>query len=258
MIDKLKNIKYAKKRYDYGARFLADEYHIKTKDLTSIELEKRPLRFDVINYLLGTFSKGGRNYLEIGVRNPEHNFNKILAETKYSVDPGVEFESNPVDFKMTSDVFFEKLDKGEVLSNTIKFDVIFIDGLHLAEQVNRDIENALKFVRDDGFIVLHDCNPPTEYHAREDYYYELSPARKFWNGTVWKALYRSRFNKDISCCCIDSDWGIGIISKGKYFGDHLKEDFNPFLEYVIFDQKRQESLNLLSFDALKNRLTNSQ
>lgn len=34
---------------------------------------------------------------------------------------------------MTSDDFFIKLENNEILDN-IKFDVIFIDGLHLAEQ----------------------------------------------------------------------------------------------------------------------------
>ena len=60
-------------------------------------------------------------YLEIGVRNPQHNFNHIKANKKYSVDPGVEFKSNPVDFKITSDVFFLKLSRSEVLSNKITF-----------------------------------------------------------------------------------------------------------------------------------------
>ena len=69
-------------------------------------------------------------YLEIGVRNPDDNFNRIKAEDKYSVDPGVEFKVNPVDFKLTSDQFFAQLLNGEVLNQNILFDVIFIDGLH--------------------------------------------------------------------------------------------------------------------------------
>ena len=64
----------------------------------------------------------------------------------------------------------------EDLSRDVKFDLIFIDGLHLANQVQKDIENSLKFIKDEGFIVLHDCNPPSEYHQREDYSYVNSPA----------------------------------------------------------------------------------
>src|SRR5690606_27460848 len=103
-------------------------------------------------------------YLEIGVRNPQANFDKIRASEKYGVDPGIEFEDNPVNFKMTSDAFFAQLSAGECLSPEIRFDVIFIDGLHTADQVERDIRNSLRYLADTGFVVAHDCNPPTEYH----------------------------------------------------------------------------------------------
>ncbi|MCZ2339079.1 MAG: class I SAM-dependent methyltransferase, partial [Chitinophagales bacterium] len=106
--------------------------------------------------------------LEIGVRNPNDNYNKIMADVKYSVDPGVEFKENPVDFKMTSDAFFERLRNGEHIDRNIRFELIFIDGLHLADQVDRDIEHALAFLKDDGFLVMHDCNPPTEWHAKKN------------------------------------------------------------------------------------------
>ncbi|WP_100612251.1 class I SAM-dependent methyltransferase [Confluentibacter lentus] len=67
---------------------------------------------------------------------------------------------------MTSDEFFQKLSANDILSNSIKFNVIFIDGLHLAQQADRDIKNAIKYIKNDGFIVVHDCNPPSEWHAR--------------------------------------------------------------------------------------------
>ena len=76
------------------------------------------------------------------------------------------------------------------MDKNIKFNVIFIDGLHVAEQVERDIKNALKYIKDDGFIVLHDCNPPTEFHASETYDFHLSPSQGYWNGTTWKAFYK--------------------------------------------------------------------
>ena len=203
----------------------------------------------MINFLLEKLN-GDKKYLEIGVRNPEANYNKINCEIKYSVDPGIEFKENPVDFKLTSDDFFNELSKGNILEKKIKFDVIFIDGLHLAEQVYKDILNALDYLREDGFIVLHDCNPPTEYHAREEHNFTLSPARNTWNGSVWKAFYKMRFNEEVSSLCIDSDWGVGIITKRK-LASHLIEDFNPFFEYHIFDKRRKESLNLMSFDEFR-------
>ena len=92
---------------------------------------KTPKRTDIINFLLSNRKEKTR-YLEIGVRNPDHNYNQIIADEKYSVDPGFEYEENRVDFKITSDEFFELLSNNKILSSTIKFDVIFIDWLHLA------------------------------------------------------------------------------------------------------------------------------
>ena len=237
----MKRIQKIKKYYNWGGRFVNDPFHITVAELNRIETQKTPMRYDVINFLLKHLNKE-TNYLEIGVRNPEDNFNKIIADTKYSVDPGIEFKSNPVDFKITSDDFFSKLFSGEVLNNEIKFDVIFIDGLHLAEQVDKDINNALNFISDDGFIVLHDCNPPTQWHARETHNYEISPAMQNWNGSTWKAFVKYRKETNLSLCCIDSDWGIGIISKSKNFGP-ISSIENPYFEFHLFNKNRKESLN---------------
>jgi hypothetical protein len=192
-------------------------------------------------------------FLEIGVRNPSDNFNKIKCKVKYSVDPGVEFEHNPVDFKMTSDEFFEDLSNGDILNRDLKFDLIFIDGLHLAEQVDRDIVNFLKFIKDDGFIVLHDCNPPTEFHASENYEYRLSPAGGNWNGTTWKAFFKYRKVKNLFSCCIDTDWGVAIISKTQKIGESTELE-NDFYEYLVFNENRMTSLNLLTFEEFKKAL----
>ena len=213
-----KKYKRQKQLSNFGVNIVNDPVYKDAVQKSAIELEKRPYRFDIINFLFQKINKPHSIYLEIGVRNPEENFDKIDTVQKYSVDPGLENTENPVDFKLTSDDFFSALDSGKILSNDIKFDVIFIDGLHLADQVERDIDNALRYIDDNGFIVLHDCNPPTEFHARESYYYRNSPARGLWNGTTWKAFYKARLNKSLFSCCIDTDWGIGIISKSKNIG----------------------------------------
>ncbi|MFP9114206.1 class I SAM-dependent methyltransferase [Flavobacterium sp. RHBU_3] len=237
--------KYVIKGFDY----LKDPYYVDVQKLNRKETSKSPVRTEIINYLLS--GKGDKTcYLEIGVRNPEKNFNHIKASEKYSVDPGVEFKENPVDFKMTSDAFFEKLSANEILNNNIKFDVIFIDGLHLADQVDRDIINALQYIKDDGFIVLHDCNPPTEFHARERYGYYFTPANGFWNGTTWKAFLKWRFNPTVYSCCVDTDWGVGILSKTVNIGESITP-VNPFFEFTEFDQNRKAYMNLISFDKLK-------
>ncbi|MEL7423231.1 MAG: class I SAM-dependent methyltransferase [Bacteroidota bacterium] len=244
---KITPIKY----YVTGKEFLNDPHYVDIQKKSNSEYSKSPSRTEIINFLL-SLTKGDTSYLEIGVRNPDHNFNHIIADKKHSVDPGIAFKANPVDFTMTSDVFFQKLSKNEVLSNDIKFDVIFIDGLHLAEQVDRDIENALKYVKEDGFIVLHDCNPPSEWHAREQHNYRYTPARSFWNGTTWKAFLKWRCNASVYSCCVDSDWGVGILAKKHQIGNHIAE-LNPFFEFYMLAENREKLLNLIDFQTLKNR-----
>lgn len=196
-------------------------------------------------------------YLEIGVRDPRDCFNQIKVETKHSVDPAFELGSGvyKYDFEMTSAEFFWNLENGDAvykggkskLAKDYKWDVIFIDGSHMADDVYKDVKNALRHLSKDGFIVLHDCNPPTIFHAREIYSDHSTIAGGAWNGTVWKAVQRIRQNcKDlgINLVTVDSDWGVGIIKRGD-FGNEVAKSFNPFFEYTVFSGNRKHVLNLV-------------
>lgn len=235
-----------------GWKLLNSPIYKTGKQLSKEELKKSPSRTEIINYLL-SLKEGETTYAEIGVRNPADNFNHIQATRKYSIDPGVEFKQNPVDFQMTSDAFFAELKLGKILANEKGFDVIFIDGLHLADQVDRDIINALEFINEDGFVVLHDCNPPTEWHARETYDFYSTPAGGYWNGTTWKSFLKWRFSSAVYSCCVDTDWGVGILSKKHPIGQRIPQA-NLFFEYNDLAKNRVEYLNLIDFDSLKKKL----
>lgn len=235
-----------------GRKFFKNTLNIQVEKINHIEKAKRPSRTEIINYLLDQMS-GDKCYLEIGVRDPADNFNHINAKKKYCVDPGVVFQDKPVDFPVTSDEFFDKLSKNEFLSNDIRFDVIFIDGLHISDQVDRDIENALKYIKENGFIVLHDCNPVTEWHAREERECYFTPAQRSGNGTTWKAYFKWRCNSSVNSCCIDSDWGVGILSKKYQIGKSIVPT-NPFYEFAVLDTNRKEHLNLIDFETFKQIL----
>lgn len=202
-------------------------------------------RFDIINYLIKKHNY--LNYLEIGVRNPNDCFNKIDVKTKHSVDPCVEFEAD-VNYKYTSDSFFSLLESSNLdLPFNYKWDIIFIDGLHISDQVERDILNSLNHLNKNGYILLHDCNPPTIHHAREDFHDTSTIAEGNWNGTVWKAFYKLRSTRnDLKMWTIDTDWGVGLITRGK---QECCQFNNPYYEYSKFAKERKDILNLISVDS---------
>ncbi len=238
--------------FKFGRALLDSPQFIDARTASAAECAKKPSRTEIINFLVNSFAKPV-HYLEIGVRNPQHNFHHIMAVFKWSVDPGIEYTDYRADFPITSDVFFAHWDGGKLDLPTEKFEVIFIDGLHLAGQADRDIANALRHVTHDGFVVVHDCNPPTEWHAREDYGFHLSPAGANWNGTTWKAFIKWRQDPALFSCCVDSDWGVGIISKARPLGSP-GTGLPEFYEYADLAAHRRELLNLVSFDELKRRL----
>lgn len=242
--------------FKIGRGISKDRFFKRGQQASALEQGKPGSRTEIINLILSKFQRP-TTYLEIGVRTPESNFNKILADQKFSVDPGLEVEINKADFPYTSDVFFQKLKSGEFSSQIPKmFDVIFIDGLHTSIQVDRDIQNSLEFLSDDGFIILHDCNPPTEWHAREEFYFGKSPAGVFWNGTTWKAFCKWRGKPNLQSCCVDTDWGVGILSRKFPLGT-ASNRVNEFYEYLEFDAHRKEYLNLISFDQFKRLINQS-
>lgn len=214
------------------------------------DLSENIYRYDIINKIIK--KKDFKNYLEIGVRNPSKCFDKIEIKNKWGVDPGVENEENPVDYKMTSDEFFYFLDSN---NSEIKYDIIFIDGLHLSYQVKNDIINSLRYINQNGFVILHDCNPPDIIMAREDY--SINGVNENWNGTVWKAIYWAKTHrKDLRICTVDTDWGIGIIQPNHKNDTKLIKFKNPFYEFNIMDSNRNEDLGLLKVNDLDSWLEN--
>lgn len=200
-------------------------------------------RISIINDLITKYNF--KSYLEIGVRNTFECFDLINCELKDSVDPGFENPINNVTYKFTSDDFFKELNNGSLdKDSNYKWDIIFIDGLHLSYQVERDITNSLNHLSENGIIVVHDCNPPTLHHAREDYSNHDTSALGLWNGTVWKTFYKYRCNNsDLDMCVVDCDWGVGLIKRGS---QKLCDDKNEYYEFSIFNKNRKSSLNLIN------------
>ena len=66
-----------KKVYETGKKVILDEYFKDTKIKSGNEINKQPHRCDVINFLIENVKKENTIYLEIGVRDPTENFDKI-------------------------------------------------------------------------------------------------------------------------------------------------------------------------------------
>lgn len=191
-------------------------------------------RTDLLNHLVA--KRGYQRYLEIGVRDRRHNFDKIRAATKHGVDPA---PRRPISHQLTSDAFFEQRTSTEP-----GYDLVFIDGLHLAEQVEKDIDNSLAALNAGGAIVLHDCNPLTADAQTDDY-----DGKKHWNGTVWKAWLKFRATRsDLQMRVVDIDEGCGVIERGQQETFALPTvDFGAMC-YSHLDAHRREALNLISAD----------
>lgn len=200
-------------------------------------------RYEIINRIIK--SKEYKKYLEIGVRDGKC-FRKIECENKTGVDPRP--SSTDTTHIMTSDYYFNSLNEEE------KFDIIFIDGLHIDYQVDKDIENSLKFLSENGTIVLHDCNPPTQNHALE-YPVFTRETMGEWNGTVYLSLIKIRlYRGDLILNTVDSDWGVGILTRGK--SKTLDSFPDSSLNWDFFNNNRNDILDLIDTETFKSYYTN--
>ncbi len=189
-------------------------------------------RTSILNTLVSRYAY--TSYLEIGLGNGR-NFAAIEVERAKKVSVDTNPNHRP-DFAMSSDEFFAQ--------NERRFDLVFIDGLHECEQVERDILHALEVLNEGGTIVCHDMNPVQEIHQ--------SRPRKsaFWNGDVWKTWVKLRARADLEMTVLDCDQGCGILRRGSQETIHVDE---TLLNWEGLVKNRKTWLNLKKpeeFDAL--------
>ena len=211
------------------------------------------IRTDVINYLIEQHNLN--TYLEIGLDNPDANFNKVKCQFKHSVDPFYEadhiknYDLTPekfekamekLTFRTTSDDFF--------MNTSMKYDIIFIDGLHTERQAGKDIINALKHLNSGGYVVVHDCLPETEEA-------QIVPRKQaVWNGDVWKCIPELK-KQFVDYVVVDCDCGCGVIP---YTPDHWTLHYIEKSPYTWNDfvEKRNELMNVVSEEEFKCRFSN--
>jgi hypothetical protein len=193
-------------------------------------------RTEIINSLIQKYNY--KSYLEIGVNTPSqpgYNWIGVKIQTKHGVDPNVK-----TTFKMTSDEFFEK-------HIAQKYDIIFVDGLHIFEQVYKDIINSLKNLNDNGIIIVHDCNPVEEITQRR------VRASDAWHGDVWKSILKLRIEEEnLEVFTVDTDEGCGIIRKGSQELLVVEKNMDIY-NFSYLEKNRQKALNLISIASFKQK-----
>ena len=122
-------------------------------------------------------------YVEIGVEKGAVIRLFDLSVQIIGVDPEPKLDEVPENvtlYKTSSDDFFAKYDL-EVLLNG-SFDLAFIDGLHIFEQVLRDFINLERYAAPDSICLIHDCLPLDRRTS------ERQRSTIFWSGDVWKIV----------------------------------------------------------------------
>ena len=205
-----------------------------------------------------------RVYMEIGVSHGDA-FRRISADEKIAVDPAFKLSARfrrLADAKARATHYFETTSDAFFASETAfleqhGIDVALIDGLHTYGQVVRDVENTLRYLRDDGVIFLHDCNPARASIARPaasqaDFMAQQMAQQKgplvfgTWCGDVWKAIVYLRSTRhDLRVAVLKCDMGVGVVRKGfpesrlSYSAAQIEA-----LNYVDLAADRERLLNL--------------
>ena len=161
-------------------------------------------------------------------------FSKVNIENKFGVDP-----IKGGNIRKTSDVFFS--------TNKKKFDLIFIDGLHVYSQVKKDILNSLKCLNNNGIILVHDCLPDSLSKQAVPRY------KMTWNGDVWKAIVDLRKLDSIEIYTCKIDQGISIIQNKKNSSVlNIDKDISK-LKFKDFYYNHNLYMRIISKDEFKNK-----
>ncbi len=219
-----------KKKYQFILkRFLYYFYGEKFFKRIDYDWSKLPSRTEIMQSIID--KNKYTNYLEIGCDTDE-NFSKIIINNKVGVDP-----LRGGTLRMTSDEFFKK--------NHSNFDIIFLDGLHTYEQTIKDINNALKFLNENGAIFVHDCLPKKIWNQIVPRIYG------HWNGDVWKAIVHARTYRDVDTYTLKVDHGLGIILKRNNASILNLETTNfKNLKFSQYFKRHKEFMNTIGVDQL--------
>lgn len=202
-------------------------------------------------------------YLEIGVRHGV-TFDRVPAARKVAVDPLLDFDvpaalrANPHHeyHEVTSDEYF-----ATIVDPDDRFDVIYLDGLHVYEQTLRDLMNALNHLQPQGVIVIDDTRPPTylaSIPGREDFFRVreyLGTTAQAWMGDVYRLVwFLETFCPHLSYGTILDNHGQTVVWRQRRT-DYPQRSLAEVAGLTFEDMVREEEvLRLEPFGRIRTRL----
>ncbi|MCJ2033438.1 class I SAM-dependent methyltransferase [Methylobacterium sp. J-068] len=198
-------------------------------------------------------------YLEIGVETGRTFFginidHKVAVDPRFLFDPS-EYQSDCVELlSTTSDDFFNGY-KGP------KFDLIYIDGLHLFEQVFRDFTNALALTSQVGVVIVDDVFPSDVFSSFRDWNDAMELRRRLggssgdWHGDVYKMLFMVHdFFPSLSYAIVDdgsSNKQLVVWKKQRVGFENIFNDMTQVSEATYFDLiKYEDRFRIMGEDEL--------
>ena len=139
--------------------------------------------------------RGARRYLEVGVASGQ-TFLNVEIETRHGVDPRFRFDTRPFEservrfFPMTSDRFFTA-----AAPRDMRYDIIFLDGLHTFEQTFRDFCASMAHAHADTVWIIDDVFPSDVFSALPSQQNALAFRKQHglkggpWHGDVFKCVF---------------------------------------------------------------------
>lgn len=202
---------------------------------------------DIINYLGHKYNL--KNYFEISSIINGFIYDKIdnsfFIKELFLYNPPL----NLINLRNDTNIEPIDYDIGIEKYKNNKYDIIFIDSFHTFEHSIQDIEFAYSLLNDNGFIIIHDCAPPSINVIGE---YKSGA----WCGQTYSAFIHFRMKTPyIKSSVVNVDFGCGIISKNNLNNDVFKLDnlltLKEVSQWHYFTNNKKKLLNLISVKEFK-------
>jgi hypothetical protein len=219
-----------------------------------------------------------RNYLEIGIATGE-TFSNIKVQNKIGCDPNPKLNMSNRNYIENGMIFSLKSDEFFALETNHEFELVFIDGLHTAEQVSRDFVNSIKVSSEKTIWLIDDVLPDctTSEKISLSKYRKgriIDFAKKFlrgkplpikigWQGDVWKFIKALSLFDDFGIATIfqSNEKVQSVIWVNKRFFEVPEQEFsiktNLMLKQLV-DAVRDEKNSIRNYLGVNNDVWNDE